>query len=309
MQLLIVCFLVMMAVYFGANLLIMCVVKNRLVMEQRLAAYSPQAKLESVIKEELSRPFKERLLKPILMRASALPARVMPGVSLESFNQKLILAGNPGNLSAPEFVGLKFFLMFLMPGVLLMFSLLFSLPIDQSILLVAASGLFGFIFPDLCLKVKIRGRQEEIRKLLPEVLDLLTVSVEAGLGFDAAIAKVVEKMEGSLPEEFGRLMQEIKMGKPRKEAMKDLRDRVNVEDLSNFISSIIQADQLGVSMGGVLRLQAKEGREKRRHAAQEKAMKAPVKMVIPLVLFIFPAIFIVLLGPAMLKIIDAFSKM
>lgn len=284
-------------------------VKNRLLVEQRLAAYSPEAKVEGVIQEELSRPMRERLLKPLLNRISAMTTKMIPGVALERLNNKLVQAGNPGNLSPQEFVGVKFVSMALFPGGLFAAFALFSFPLGESWMLLLASGILGYMFPELVLRYKVTERKEEIRKTLPDVLDLLTVSVEAGLGFDAALAKVVEKMEGSLPEELGRLLQEIKMGKPRKEAMKDLRDRIGVEDLSNFVSSVIQADQLGVSIGSVLRLQAGENREKRRQAAQEKAMKAPVKMVIPLVLFIFPAIFIVLLGPALLKIIDVLGSM
>lgn len=301
--------LVMAAGYCVVMSLMQYTVKNRLLIEQRLAVYSPEAKVEGVIQEELSRPMTERLLKPLLNRVSAMTTKMIPGGTFERLNNKLVQAGNPWNLSPQEFMGIKIVSMALLPGALFATFVLFSFSLGDSWMLLLVSGILGYILPDMVLKYKVAERKEEIRRSLPDVLDLLTVSVEAGLGFDAALAKVVEKMEGSLPEELGRMLQEIKMGKPRKEAMKDLRDRIGVEDLSNFISSVIQADQLGVSIGSVLRLQAGENREKRRQAAQEKAMKAPVKMVIPMVLFIFPAIFIVLLGPALLKIIDSLGSM
>jgi len=140
---------------------------------------------------------------------------------------------------------------------------------------------------------------------LPDVLDLLTVSVEAGLGFDAALLKVVEKQKGVLAEEFLRVLQEIKMGRPRREALRDLARRNKpAEDLSNVVASLVQADQLGISIGGVLRNQALQIRQKQRQRAEEKAQKAPIKMMIPLVFFVFPSIFIIVLGPAVIQIID-----
>jgi tight adherence protein C len=161
----------------------------------------------------------------------------------------------------------------------------------------------GAAIPYLLLQRKINTRKNSIRKELPDVLDLLTVSVEAGLGFDGALAKLVEKMKGALVEEFSRVLQEIRIGIPRRDAMHALGMRANVPDLSLFTSSMVQADQLGVSIGNVLRVQSAAMREKRRQRAQEKAMKAPVKMLIPLVMFIFPPIFIVLLAPAVIRIV------
>ena len=158
------------------------------------------------------------------------------------------------------------------------------------------------------MKMKWAARQQEIRRQLPDVLDLLTVSVEAGLDLMQLYPKWWKKWR-SIPQRTQPPSPGDQDGKPRREALKDLRDRVAVEDVSNFVSAVLQADQLGVGIGNVLRLQANDSREKRRQAAQEKAQKAPVKMILPLVLFIFPAIFIVLLGQALLNIIDAFSKM
>lgn len=168
--------------------------------------------------------------------------------------------------------------------------------------------LIGFICPNLWLKSKIKQRREDILRSLPETLDLIMVSVEAGLGFDAAMMKVVEKQKGVLAEEFNLVLQEIKIGKPRRDALRDMAKKNNVEDLNNVIASLVQADQLGISMGSVLRNQSNQIRQKRKQRAQEQAQKAPVKIMIPLVFFIFPSIFIIILGPAFIQIMEYFSN-
>ena len=157
------------------------------------------------------------------------------------------------------------------------------------------------------LTARIKQRQTAIQKELPDVLDLLTVSVDAGLGFDAALMRVVEKFSGELSKELRKTLQEMQMGKTREEALKDLGERTGVEDLLTFISSMIQADQLGVSISKVIRTQAEQVRLKKRQRIEEKAMQAPIKMLFPLVFFIFPSIFIVLLGPAVLRITKIFG--
>lgn len=168
--------------------------------------------------------------------------------------------------------------------------------------------LIGYLFPKSWSDSQKKKKLTEIEKSLPDVLDLLTVSVEAGLGFDAALLKVVEKQKGALAEEFLKVLQEIKMGRPRRDALRDLSKRNPVEDLSNVVASLVQADQLGIPIAGVLRNQSKQIRQKHRQKAEEKAQKAPVKMMIPLVFFVFPSIFIIILGPAVIQIAEMFSK-
>lgn len=176
-------------------------------------------------------------------------------------------------------------------------------------LLLISIGLgMGWYYPTLVLKQKATQRQKEITRSLPDVLDLLTVSVEAGLGFDAAISKVVEKTDGALSDEFARMLQEIRMGKGRRDALRDLGKRTGNPDLLGFVSAIVQADQLGVSIGNVLRIQSDDLRNKRKARAEEQAMKAPIKILFPLILFIFPAIFIIILGPAIINIKNTFIK-
>jgi tight adherence protein C len=175
--------------------------------------------------------------------------------------------------------------------------------IQQLLYFLIGSGL-GWYFPIIYLKQKSAKRQKDITRALPDVLDLLTVSIEAGLGFDAGVAKVVEKSEGALAEEFGKTLHEIRMGKGRRDALRDLGRRTGNRDLIGFVSAIVQADQLGVSIGNVLRIQSDDLRGRRKARAEEQAMKAPIKILFPLILFIFPSLFIIILGPAIITIFD-----
>ena len=168
------------------------------------------------------------------------------------------------------------------------------------------SAAIGFIAPDFAVSSRARSRKDRIRAELPDALDLMAVSVEAGLGFDGAISKLTEHMEGPLSDEFSLTLNEIRIGEARQDALKKLSDRTGTPELSSFVRAIIQADQLGISLGRILRVQATDSRLKRQAAAEEKAMKAPIKMLFPTVLFIFPAMFLVILGPAFLNLSKLF---
>ena len=170
---------------------------------------------------------------------------------------------------------------------------------------IALAG-FGFIAPDFFVSHKARARKERIRAELPDALDLMAVSVEAGMGFDGAIVKLTEHMAGPLADEFALTLSEIRIGESRQDALKKLSARAGTQELSSFVRAIIQADQLGISLGRILRVQATDSRLKRQAAAEEKAMKAPIKMLFPTVLFIFPAMFLVILGPAFLNLSKIF---
>jgi tight adherence protein C len=161
--------------------------------------------------------------------------------------------------------------------------------------------LIGFVLPDIFVSFKARGRREEIRSELPDALDLLAVSVEAGLGFDAAISKLTEHMEGPLIDEFALSLGEMRIGETRRAALEKMVQRVQAPEIASFVRAIIQADELGISLGRILRVQATDTRNKRQAAAEEKAMKAPIKMLFPTALFIFPAMFLIILGPAFLN--------
>jgi len=259
--------------------------------------------------DELSLPFSERVIKPLLAMASQAMARFLPAKNRDKLQQMLQFAGNPGNLQAHEFQALQFAVIILLSFGGWGFAFLMHKGLLIQLLLLLMGGICGVLSGKYYLTARIRTRQEAIQKELPEVLDLLTVSVDAGLGFDSAVSRVVEKSTGVLSEELRKTLKEIQMGKSRRQALKDLGERTGVEDLLTFIGSMIQADQLGVSISKVIRTQAQQIRQKKRQRVEEKAMKTPIKMLIPLVLFIFPTIFIVLLGPALINIMKTFTGM
>ncbi|MGF7185892.1 tight adherence protein C [Desulfitispora alkaliphila] len=260
-------------------------------------------KQKDIRQAELDIPFFQRVVRPVLAKLSTVTRSVVPAEKEIVLQKKIIMAGNPGNISPSEFTVLQYAIAAALTIITMSVSILL-IEVHKAILLGVASALVGYLLPVVYLNKKTQARNQDIRDQLPDVLDLLTISVEAGLGFDGALVKVTEKKEGVLSQEFLRLLQEIKKGKARRAALRDMANRCNVGDLSAFIGAVIQADQLGVSISNVLRLQAEQMRLKRRQLAEETAMKAPVKMLIPLVFFIFPTIFVVLLGPAAIQIIN-----
>ncbi len=265
----------------------------------RLAEYGGRTlTLEEI---ELSQPFSQRVIRPLIQGIAQFIGRFAPQRGIEETRHKLELAGRPYGWGATEFLGVRG-----LAGVLLaVLTFLLMIATNQSMsrrfLATAVAGGLGFyLMPTLWLSSQIRGRQTEIVKALPDALDLLTISVEAGLGFDSAMNKVAEKWVNELAVAFKRVIQEIQMGKLRREALRDMANRMDVSDVSSFIAAIIQADQLGVSIAKVLRIQSEQMRIRRRQRAEEKAQQAPIKMLFPMVFLIFPAILIVLLGPAIL---------
>lgn len=214
------------------------------------------------------------------------------------------MAGNPNNWSVADFVGLRGLVAILTAvlGVGLGYALRYEPA--MIILFLGIGGILGFYLPMIWLNRVIRTRQDHVQKQLPDAMDLLTISVESGLGFDAAMGKVADKWDNELSRAFGRTIAEIRVGKLRREALRDMAARIQVADFTNFIAAIIQADQLGVSIGKVLRIQSEQMRIKRRQRAEEKANQAPIKMLIPLTFLIFPTIFIILLGPTVLIFMD-----
>ncbi|NLY49801.1 MAG: type II secretion system F family protein [Firmicutes bacterium] len=261
----------------------------------------------SIRQQELSFPLYQRFVKPLLMEFARTVMRYLPASGGEVLEQRLVEAGRPWNMSPRAILAAKYVLSAGGALAFLQFWRLIAQGMLQSVLMAAFGCCVGWLLPDVIINTRIRQRKEEVEKILPDVLDLITVCVEAGLGFDAALVKVVEKSQGVLAAEFAIALQEIRMGKPRREALRELADRIQVDDLSNFVGSIIMAEQLGISIGNVLRSQSQDARQRRRQRVEEAAMKAPVKMLLPLVLFIFPAVFIVLLGPAAIQIMRAFS--
>lgn len=281
--------------------------RNRMVFLARLQKIVRSQSVQHGEDDELSLPFSERVIKPLVVMVSQMIARFLPAKNRDKLQQMLQFAGNPGNLLAHEFQALQFSLTVLLIFGGWGFAYVMHKGMLIQLLFIIMGGLTGLLAGKYYLTARIRKRQEAIQKELPEVLDLLTVSVDAGLGFDAALSRVVEKSSGELCDELRKTLKEIQMGKSRRQALKDLGERTGVEDLLTFVGSMIQADQLGVSISKVIRTQAGQIRQKKRQRVEEKAMKAPVKMLIPLVLFIFPTIFIVLLGPALISIMKTFA--
>lgn len=256
---------------------------------------------------ELRVPLVTRLTQPVLSELARLMGRVTPKGRREEIRRRLAAAGNPGGMQVQDFLALKGLLSVALP--LGLFLLLVQNNPTTAVLLAAVGFGLGNISPDLMIKSAVQNRQKQIQKALPDVLDLLTVSVEAGLAFDSAIAKVVEKLKGPLAEEFTRMLHDIRMGMPRRDALREVSIRTDVPDLNSFISALIQADTLGVSISNVLRIQSEQMRYKRKQRSEEAAMKAPIKMLFPLMIFIFPTIFVILLGPAAIQVITTFSQM
>ena len=257
---------------------------------------------------ELQQPFAERTLRPLVGRLSRTGRRLSSASSAETAEKRLALAGNPGDLRLSDWMGVKM-LVAIAVGVtmFLVFGLLVAGIVAGIFLGVIGFGI-GFLVPEFWLGNRIKARQKLILRMIPDTLDLLTISVRAGLGFDAALAKVVEKLPGPLTDEFRRALAEVRVGKARRDALRDMVPRTNVQPLSNFIGAIIQAEQLGVSISKVLQVQSEQLRIERRQRAEEQAARAPIKMLFPLVGCIFPSLFIVILGPAIISIIKTLGS-
>lgn len=280
---------------------------SKRVILQRLDYIKYQTE-DSISEDELSASFKERIIKPVLESVGKAVLRLAPKEMITSVENKIIMAGKPYNWSVKNWLGIQAFMILGLPVLILLLYIQFRMDLSKLVIIIFSSVLIGMLFPNMVLNSKIRKRQSEVTKNLPDIMDLLTVSVEAGLTFDSALSKVVEKMPGSLAREFEIVLQEIKVGKTKKEALYQMADRIGVQDLRSFVSAVVQADQLGVSLGRVLRLQAEQIRQNRKQRISEKAMKAPIKMLIPMVVFILPTIFIVLLGPVVINLIGMFAK-
>jgi tight adherence protein C len=249
-------------------------------------------------------PFRERVLAPATASLASVVLRLNPKTSVETVRMRLLSAGLSAKISVNTFLAVK--AVGAAFGLFLGFMFGLSSGPVGALAFTAAFAIGGFIMPSFLLSSKMRRRRETIKAELPDALDLLAVSVEAGMGFDGALVKLTEHMEGALIEEFGLTLGEIRVGEGRQEALKRMADRVDTPEISSFTRAIIQADQLGISLGRILRVQAADTRLRRQAAAEERAMKAPIKMLFPTVAFIFPAMFIVILGPAFINIKKVF---
>ena len=256
--------------------------------------------------QEMLDPLRDRAFKPVVEGLTGVGRRLTPTGYVDKVRQKFIHMGNPSPQAVDRFLALRVVTVVAAALTFLFVFVINLTPFDGKLKL-AVGGLLIAVFligPDSVLNRKVEDRQQKIQRSLPDVLDLLTISVEAGLGFEQALDRVIHAVPGPLTEEFSRMLGETRAGASRADAMRAMDERCDTPELRSFVLAIIQADTFGVSIGRVLRGQAEEMRIKRRQLAQERAQKAPVKMLIPMVFCIFPALFVVVLGPAMMMIVE-----
>jgi tight adherence protein C len=298
--------------FLGVGLLTAVALATR--QRQRRAAHVLEAQLGSIDyvvdlkQDELNRSLTQRLVVPALNSFGAIAKRLTSEDMRNRLDHKLLLAGSPKGWDAERIVTVRFLVGLVMPSLYIAFSVLNG---KLDMLAVAGSGLVfyvGWFGPPSLLSARASRRREKIRQELPDTMDLLTISVEAGLGFDAAVGQCITNIKGTLSDELSRVMQEMQLGVARSQAFRNLDARTDVEELKSFVLAMIQADQFGISVSRVLRAQAAQLRVRRRQRAEEKAMKLPVKMIFPLILCIMPSLFVVVIGPGVVRIAqDLFS--
>jgi len=292
--------LVVVAVAISAGFGVFAFLQNRKrnspeQIEQRLAQFVEQP--TSLEKLELDAPFSERVLRPLLGLFAGFGTAMTPAKTAERLRRNLAIAGNPNGLQPRDFTALRLVALLVMGGLVGLLCFLSKQTPTMIFLGTLIFGMIGYMLPVSWLGGKMKKRRKSISRALPDAIDLLTISVEAGLGFDQALQRVTEKWDNELGKEFKRVLSETRVGKPKREALREMSNRCDVQELNIFVASIIQAEQLGVSIGKVLSIQADQMRIRRRQMAEEMAHKAPIKMLFPMVFLIFPSIYIVILGP------------
>lgn len=276
-------------------------------VNRSLAVLEAMTNAPKEMTRELDKPFAERVLAPLQARATKIGRRISGADTSDRIRRKLDLAGNPAGWTVDRVLSGK--VIGAVAGLFLgiVFSLMLESP-TVKIVVIAGGALAGFFAPNMYLYQKAHDRAEKLQKELPDAIDLLTISVESGLGFDAAVQQVARNTEGPLSEEFSRVLREMQIGQGRADALRAMGERADVADLRSFVGSMVQADSFGIPIAQVLRVQSAEMRVKRRQRAEEKAQQVPVKITIPLIFCILPTLFIAVMGPAVLSIMDSFSK-
>lgn len=272
-------------------------------LEARLAQFTELGRMPATLSEvELSLPFFERAIRPTFDKFGGFITKRVRSGSLEALQEQLNLAGRPWGMTASAFWSLRLLSLLLWTVLGLGIAVLLGLEQPMFLLAVVGGGVFGYLLPQMVLGNKVKKRKKKILLSMPSALDLLTISVEAGLSFDAALTRVSEKYQNPLTAEITQVLNEIRLGRPRVEALEDMARRCKVEELTNFVQAVVQSEQLGVGIANVLRIQSEEIRRRRRQRAEEQGQKAPLKMLFPMVGCIFPTLFIVLLGPAVVEV-------
>jgi tight adherence protein C len=304
-------FVIGLVAIFGSITLALSVVgvatAEKRAVGRSLAAINAINSAPEQLRQELDKPFGERVLDPLAHRLLGLGRRLTPDDTAQRMRKSLDLAGNPAGWTVERIVGLKMvgFIVLLVAGIVGCMAMGLSTP--MTVVVCVGLAMLGYNAPNLWLYQLGAARADRIRKDIADALDLLTISVEAGLGFDAALSRVARNTEGPVAAEFARILQEMQLGKGRAEAMRAAGDRTNVPEMRGFITAMVQADAFGIPIGQVLRVQSSEMRTKRRQLAEEMAQKVPVKILFPLMLFILPTLFIVVMGPAAISAMEAFS--
>ncbi len=271
-----------------------------------LAVLQAMTSAPKALTDEIDRPFAERVWEPLQARTLGLGRRLSGADSAERIRRKLDLAGNPPGWTVDRVTSGKVVGAVVGLVVALLFSLMLGAGTPVRIVVVLAGLVVGFLGPNLYLYQKAYDRSLQIQRDLPDAIDLMTISVESGLGFDAAVQQVARNSEGPLADEFSRVLREMQIGQGRAIALRAMSDRTNVPDLKTFVSSMVQADSFGIPVGQVLRVQSSEMRVKRRQRAEEKAQQVPVKITVPLIFCILPTLFVAVMGPAVISIMDSF---
>lgn len=296
---------------FGAILLTGVVVEGVLAQRRR-AIDVLEAQVTPVISEtdlrqvELQQPFLQRVMVPFVAGLGTVAKKITPADMRRRIARKLVIAGSPEGWDADKVAALKVF--GTVGGGVLGFLLAVLAGLSSTLTLgaIAFGAAFGYLLPGAGLGQRVIDRQDAIRRALPDTIDLLTISVEAGLGFDAALSQVKTHVPGPLSQEIGRMLQEMRIGVSRAESLRHLSERTDVEELNGFVMAMIQADRFGVSVANVLRAQAKEMRTKRRQLAEERAQRLPIQLLFPLIFCILPAMFVVILGPGVIRFLESF---
>ena len=254
---------------------------------------------------ELQQPFSQRVLLPLMRTILGQLGKYGPKQSAERLRLSIQQAGNPANLTPVMFSGMRMALFILLLVITGAVTFGQGLPAAKALMYTAVGGVLGYLLPGMWLGQQIKKRKHNITKALPDALDLLTISVEAGLAFDLALTRVADKWDNELSKEFKRALTDTRLGRSRRDALKDMAQRTGVDDVQTFVAAIIQAEQLGVSIGKILRIQSDQMRIRRRQRAEEAAHKAPILMLIPMAFLIFPSLFVVILGPAVPKLMTS----
>jgi tight adherence protein C len=285
------------------------VTSERRGVARSVAAIQALDSAPGVLKDELERPFAERVLGPLGDRFVNAGRKLARADTAKKLQHRLDIAGNPPAWDVNRIMGLKVLGMGVLGVLGFLYLLGMSWPFYRVVVATGLVAALGYVLPNILLFNAGQKRENLMRNALPDAIDLLTVSVEAGLGFDSAVARVARNTKGPLSQEFARLLQEMQIGVGRTEAMRAMAERSSLADLKSFCLAMVQADSLGIPIGRVLRIQSSEMRTKRRQRAEEKAQQVPVRIMIPLVLFILPCLFLVILGPAGIQIAETFSNM